>query len=181
MIINEIISVPSQSSHGINLNDLIFTRYKKASVENYPLFYSIIDHQIIFLIKDEIDIAYLVCDTISNFPKDKETIQIKRSWVDPIYRNKGIMTAIYNTLRNQHFRVISDYELSPESQAILQKLKLVADIKMYNVQTNRLVAYDDNLIFDPNIVLVMESYFLSKPANNDILKENNFFIGLDCP
>jgi predicted GNAT family acetyltransferase len=180
MKLDEIIKIPSQD-HGIK--DLtIFdevVRFKHASVEKYPLLFKQDGDQYFFSIEiDNVKVAFLIAEKLSDFT-DKETIMILRTYVVPEFRNKGLMTALYNTLRNQRFRIVSDLHLTPESMSVWKKLisGLGAEIIDKKTRKTRKAKLQDLSIDDASKLLMLECSSLEKPfLNNDIIEEQKIFI-----
>lgn len=157
MRLNEVITIPSQSSGNIDFSAFDGSvQFKTANVEHFPLLYKKIGDRFLFSLDFNTEkIAFVVADEIEDFT-DKPTIRIVQTFVIPSFRNKGVMTAIYNTLYNQGFRVISDFMLSNQSISVWKALKRFGvDVKLFNRQTKNveqltkpLEDYDDeNYLF----------------------------------
>ena len=182
MKLSEIIKIPSQD-HGIkdfSVFDKVI-RYKNSSVEKYPLLFNKVNDNFYFCFEVEgIKTAFMVVEKLTDFT-DKETITVQKTYVLPKFRNKGLITALYNTLRNQGFRIVSDLHLTPESRSVWKKLITNFGAELINKNTGeRFKASIQDLEKDnEEILLVMEHLGLNKPyVNNDIVEELNLFIKL---
>lgn len=123
MKLAEIIARPQQATHGLDLTKFDkAVQFKKAKVETFPLLchQEGDDHFFTFEV-DDMKAVFMKAVKISDMPGN--VLMVKRTYTVPKYRGKGLMTALYHTLHNQRFTVISDRELSPESIIIWKKLK----------------------------------------------------------
>ena len=115
--------VALQLSHGIPLDK--FKNYKKIGELNLS------SSMIFKILKSEIN-DNLICYKLKLNDNDifyfvgiewENNIQIKRTWINPEYRNKNIATQFYRKMfKDFNFNLISDFELSPESISIWKKL-----------------------------------------------------------
>lgn len=187
MLLNEIIVIANQPSDYIAYNDFPELQpFRTAKVETYPLWFAKKSEVILFSIKDgDVVIASIVAREITGFGDSRETIQIQRTWTDPRYRNKGFMTAMYNTLGNQGFRVISDLQLSPQSLAVWRKLG--SRVKMFNFLTKQVEPISQEIWNEPenkaHLYFVLEHSLHPLAFNpcNRFVYEYHKFLGEDCP
>jgi hypothetical protein len=180
MKLSEVILVPRQQSSGLDLSKFNnLKRFKKAKVEKYPLLYKKSGETYFFALElDDKLRVFLVAKEISDI---KNAIMIKRSFVDNSYRNQGLMTALYNTLNNQGFTLISDRELSPESLSIWKRLKSIHPVKVINRDTKEIrdLSKDDFLPNSDERELdhfILEERRWGPLKNNDLVEELNIFI-----
>ena len=180
MNLEEIIRIPKQSQHNIKdmsvFNNVV--QYKKVQVEKYPLLYreeSGIDY---FCIADNgTKFAYIIAQ--KNTYENKNCLIIRRTWVETVYRNKGYMKAMYNTLHNCGFVVLSDIELSPESISIWRALAISRNVKIIDIRTEELRAPKDSDYYTTN---TNTRFILEKIHNgaiedmSGILQEYQYFI-----
>lgn len=105
-------------------------------------------------------------------------IQIERTYTFKKYRGMGIMTALYNTLANQGFIVISDTQLSPESRSIWKKLatQWKRSCLVLNIKTLEIKPLDASYVGteDENEVFVLTRN--KRTENNDVVREYRIFI-----
>lgn len=193
MLLQEIVKVAQQPTDQIDYKYFPeLQQFRKAKVENYPLFYAKQGDRYLFSIKDgDKVIASIMAMEITDFPGGKEVVQIKRTWTDPQYRNTGLMTAMYRTLRKQRIAVISDAELSPQSIGVWKKLVDARYVsKMYNTQTQQLEPLTDEIWDEAedkpaHLYFVLEGRgihpFGFDDTDNFFLPEYCMFIGQDCP
>lgn len=188
MKLNEVITIPSQSSSNIDFSAFDGSvQFKTAKVEHFPLLYKKIGDRFLFSVDfDDKKIAFVVADEIEDFT-DKPTIRVVQTFVVPSFRNKGVMTAMYNTLYNQGFRVISDFMLSKQSISVWKALKRFGvDVRLFNRQTKnveQLIKPLDNYTDDENYLFVAEGeqYKLGtlqmvRNPDNSILYEYQIFL-----
>lgn len=113
MKLSEIVKVVQQSTHGLDLSKWDgATQFRKAKVETFPLLANVEGDDYFFCIEDpktSKKMAYLKALKVDGF--SKEAFMIQRTWVEKSYRNKGLMTAMYNTLHHQGFTIFSDIRL----------------------------------------------------------------------
>jgi hypothetical protein len=186
MKLSEIIKVPQQSTHGFDLEKFKNAKpFKQAKVESYPLLFNNEGDDYFFTFKiDDENAAYMKAVHITDM--SGEVFMVKRTFVVPKFRNKGLMTALYQTLHNQHIVLISDSELSPESISIWKKLNKHHEIKIIDRNTGEIrKSYDED--FDPtDRSLEFDHYILedhkpnkigwTKEPNNFVVEELNIFI-----
>jgi hypothetical protein len=178
--LSEIVLVPQQQSSGLDHSEFKnLERFKKAKVEKYPLLFKKVGDTYFFALElDDKLRAFLVAEEISDI---KNAIMIKRTFVTRSYRNLGLMTALYNTLNNQGFTLISDRELSPESISIWKKLKTIHPVKVINRDTKEIrnLVADD---FSPKSHeresdhFILEERAWGPTRDNDLVEELNIFI-----
>jgi len=159
MKLSEVIKRPQQFSHGLDLTKFDgAVQFKKAKVEKFPLLYRQEgdDYFFTFEVKGK-KVAFMKAVKITDLPG--ETLMIKRTWVTPENRNKGLMTALYRTLYHQRFKLISDLDLSPESFSIWKKLSKGEQVKILNQVTKKIrpVTNDD---FNPKGEEAMLDHFI---------------------
>jgi GNAT superfamily N-acetyltransferase len=189
--LGEVRRVPSQPHHAIDIKKFTLTRFRTARVEHMELHADKVDDEYLFaVLGDEGEyIAYAHALDIMDGPGGRPTIQIRRTWVQPDRRGMGVMTALYNTLSNQGFVIISDSELSPESIAIWKKLRTYNTVKLLNNKTLEIESYDDKVFNDdqddPVYHLILESKvyggWFGKILNNDRVQELHLYLDQDCP
>lgn len=188
MKLNEVIIIPSQSSNNIDFSAFDgSTQFKTAKVERFPLLYKKINDRFLFSVDfNNEKIAFVVADEVDDFT-DKPTIRIVQTFVVPSFRNKGVMTAIYNTLYNQGFRIISDYMLSGQSISVWKALKRFGvNVKLFDRQTKsveQLTKPLDDYTDDENYLFVAEgeqyrsrTLQTIRDPDNSLLYEHQIFL-----
>lgn len=190
MKLSEIIKVPQQPSHGFaNMSKFDnAVQFRQAKVEKYPLLAFIENDNYYFCLEDldtKQKFAYLVAFNVDGF--QKPTLIIKRTWVHQSHRNKGFMTALYNTLHQQGFSIISDIELSPESLKIWSKVNPDVQIINSRTQEKRKAISSDFL----NPLNNAEEHFMLEGSRDDAwgpmrnnlteMEENHKFLATNYP
>ena len=179
--LNEIVPIAQMDQH--NIADMsVFDnaeQYGPACVEKYPLLYNEDDRAYYFCIEEAgKKIAFIVGE--KNTFNGKKCIIIRRTWVEPQYRNRGFMKAMYNTLYNQRFVIISDIELTPESRAIWQALAIMRPVKILDRETEEIREIEPTDFTTKNdktqFILEMVIDRFTTTLNNDILFEYEIFI-----
>lgn len=164
-------------------------QFKTASVENYPLLFIEDANSYSFCIKD-IDsalIGFLIAE--KNTLNSKAALIISRTWVESKYRNQGFMTAIYNTLHNQGFTLISDNLLAPNSIKLWKELSkrntvIILDVDSgitRNINDNDFTVTDKNTRFALEEIDYSNHIFkeaLERKKDNSILQEYRYYIGM---
>jgi hypothetical protein len=186
----EIIKLPRQLAHGFDLKKWDDTKqFKSAKVEKYPLYANIEGDDYFFCIVDpdsQEKMAFMKAIKVDGF---NSALIIKRTWVESAYKNKGLMTALYNTLHNQGFSLISDSSVSPESLSIWKKLhsQFGKSVKIINADTHETREITDDLINhrqDEKEHFFFEGYhgaFGVHHTDNFTLNEYSIFIDTDSP
>jgi hypothetical protein len=149
MKLNELIyemgvSASPIAQHGIDLS--IFKNFqplgdKNSTIEQcYVEVSSVINHNILFrLYKDDKPVALLAALVCPKY-KNRPTIQIMRTWVEPEYRNKGLMTGFIDGLcRKWNYVIISDVALSPESESVWKKIHATLHPSLYNMDAHTIL------------------------------------------
>ncbi len=177
----EIVGVPVQSHH--NITDMsVFDntiRFKKASVEKYPLYYSEDNSTYYFCLEENGNkFAFIIAQ--KNIFNGKSCVVIQRTWVIPEYRNNGIMKAMYNTLHNQGLTVLSDIELSPQSKSIWKALTITGRASVIDTTTEQIrKATDADFTSDINNTRFIMEHCVDRfwvPLNNDVVLEHSMYI-----
>jgi hypothetical protein len=189
MKLSEIIKVPQQPTHGLDLTKFDNAKqFKKAKVETFPLLYNQDGDDYFFTIEINGEkAAFMKAEKITDMAGD--VLMVKRTYVMPKFRNKGLMTALYRTLHNQRFSIISDRELSPESISIWKKLKQHYKIGVLDRDTAEIRSVEDG-DFDPKgEELEKDHFILEKMSRSDngwgpsldnfVVEELNIFIKHD--
>ena len=180
MKLREIVAVPQQDQH--NIRDMsVFdnvVQYHRVQVEKYPLLYNEDANAYYFCIEENNNkIAFIVAE--KNSFNNKQCIIIRRTWVNPSYRNKGFMKAMYNTLHNCGFVVLSDVELSPESISIWKALAISRNVKIIDTNTEEIrdIVPDDYTTANMNTQFILEArYFNTRTNMSGMLQEYQHFI-----
>jgi len=177
MNLNEIIQLPRQTESGLALDAFKGGKQinNKKLMGIYPILLKKHKSYLLFSVVDEgKHIAFLVGNLIKDFKV--KTLQVKRTWVEPEYRNKGLMTNFYAMIFNLGFDICSDLELSPESMSIWQKIwnRCGDDVKLYDAKTQKFSEIIGNIEESKTQV------FVWKHANNksvlETYKKLPFFI-----
>jgi hypothetical protein len=123
MKLAEVSKIPKQSNifqfeHGVF--DCA-TQFRKAKVEQYPLLCNEVGDSYFFVVQvNGENAAYMKAVKLDDI---EGGIIIKQTWAPLKFRNRGLMTALYLTLHNQGFVLVSDSQLSPESISIWKNLR----------------------------------------------------------
>lgn len=179
MKLQEIIKIPNQIEHGFDISKFDkAVQFKKVKVESYPLLAYIEGNDYFFVIitKEQEKIAFFKAIKIEEKINSREAFIIKRTWVVPKFRNKGIATAFYKTLHNQGFTIISDLELSPESISIWKKFG--SEMINRDTKEKRPSTPKDPWHF------IYEGYRGFKgehSPDNFVIEDYHIFIGTNCP
>jgi len=159
MKLTEIIPIPVQTQH--NIADMsIFDdakRFRHVSVEGYPLFYNETVNAYYFYISDNNQkISFLIA--LKNVFNNKNCLIVQRTWTIRLYRNRGFMKALYNTLYNQGFVIISDSQISPESISVWKALGTILPVKIIDTQTEEIRDIDigDYTVTNHNVRFILE-------------------------
>lgn len=189
MKVYEIVQAISQNQHGIKDMSVFdgAVQFNHACVEKYPLLYVGTNTAYYFCIEvDNTKVAYLIA--AKSTYSGKPCLNIKRTWVLPEYRNRGFMKALYNTLHNQGFVLLSDESLSPESISIWRALRNLHDVKVIDVQSSEItrpVADADFAIYNSDTRFIIEQYTAPVPSKfgmpvntlmNELLLEYEYYI-----
>lgn len=144
MKINEIIKVVSQPTP--SLSDFDIENAKQlTTAENIPLYG-------LMHLKDSNVHAYalkvgnaFVSIIIGKWGVlDGPALYIRRTYTLPKYRNKGLITALYIALhRRLKYKMVSDFEQSPETIAVWKKLTKILPVKVVNTKTHNVEEYSD--------------------------------------
>jgi hypothetical protein len=191
MKLHEIIKIPQQVMHGFDLKKWDDAKqFKSAKVEKYPLHANVEGDDYFFCMIDsdtQEKIAFMKAIKIDGF---SSALIIKRTWVEPEYKNKGLMTALYNTLHNQGFSLISDNQVSPESLSIWRKLhnQFGKSVKMIDADTHEPREITDADLTNPKPDekehLFFEGYtgaFGVHHVDNFVMPEYSLFVNTDSP
>jgi hypothetical protein len=69
---------------------------------------------------------------------------IRRTWTDPRYRNKGLVTSLYKALHaKMHYKLVSDIEQSPETISVWLKLSAVLPVKVLDLNNKEIKNLED--------------------------------------
>jgi hypothetical protein len=188
MKLNEIKKLPQQATHGLDLCKWDqAVQFKSAKVEKYPLFANIEGDDYFFCMIDPDTLekmAYLKALKIDDL--SKQAFLIQRTWMEPKYRNMGLMTALYRTLHNQGYSLLSDAELSPESLSIWKTFR--PNTKILDIKTK-----DQRDITDQDMSMPLginsERFFMEGNSgafgclhvDNFMMEELKFYVGLQLP
>ena len=181
MKLQEIIAIPQMDQHKIKdmsiFNNAV--QFKHACVEKYPLLYTEASNSYHFCIEDNgTKIAFIIAE--KNTFAEQPCIIIQRTWVETKYRNLGFMKAMYNTLHNQGFVVLSDISLTPESLSIWKALahRDLARIIDTNTEEIRKIEPEDYTIQNNHTRFILEankSRFVTNSLDY-LLYEHEYYI-----
>lgn len=194
MKINELATkVIRQTQHGTDtpaFTDFTFLRTTEQTLEMWIS--AVVDNQVMFrLVRDGVVLSWIVAVVCTPGYDNRKTFQIRRTWTEPEYRNKGLMTSFYYGLYKYcHFVLLSDIKHSPETVAVWKKLYPVLHPKILDIHTMDLSnpesfdsIYDDNAR-QPSKVFILEhpefwypSWGGKMPYELDCLKEYVLYTG----
>ena len=177
--------VPPQPSGGIDPS--VFTNFSKlGTVENYDFWISS-PHGDLMLGKlvdtSNNPIAYIILQNITGLTTKHPPVRVRRTWVEPQWRNKGVMTSMYkNLVRKFNFTLISDIEFSPETESVWRKIFAALHPNIIDSPTSNIftpTTFDE--IFDnPNYSFILEwhvhSCFAESPVICEVLKDLEVYI-----
>lgn len=184
---NETYDAAPVTSNQIDVKKFNLKRYKAARVEDYELHFDQKGDRMLFAIlgAEGTYIAYLLSEKIDDYPDSKPTIRIRQTWVEKPYRRKGYMAALYNTLANQGFRVMSDFGLTDESKELWRKMARSPHgwtVKVFNTVNKKVLPFSEFAFSNDALLFMLEGHLLfGKAPDNDVLIENRIYIGQDCP
>ncbi|MGI0075935.1 MAG: GNAT family N-acetyltransferase [Nitrosopumilaceae archaeon] len=159
MKLDEIVIRPTNQPGGFRLADFNQSLAKLVgSAENIPIYAIPHNHDpatdMYALKQDNKFVGYLIgtWGTLNGV-----ALYVKRTYVIPSYRNKGLITALYNTLYTTlKYKLVSDNEMSPESISVWKKLSKTLPVKVLNVKTKEV--FDMKDIPDKNIFGLTKDY-----------------------
>ena len=137
MKLNEIIKVPQQHFPGVSLSDFnTETAEQLTTAENIPLFHISGGPKgpdfHAYALKQGSEFVSFVIGKWGNL--NGPAFYIMRTYTQPQYRNKGLITALYSALyRKLKYKLVSDNEMSPESISVWKKLSKVLPVEVYNL------------------------------------------------
>lgn len=180
MHLHEIMAIPKQQQHNIKELSIFdnVVQFGNMHVEKYPLLYVATPDAYYFCIEeDDKNIAFVIAE--KNVFNNKNCLIIRRTWVEPLYRNKGFMKAIYNTLHNCGFVLLSDIELSPESISIWKALAASRNVKIIDTSTEEIrdIVPTDYTKNDNKTQFILEKRNTKFSTNlSGVLSEHQYFI-----
>ena len=195
----EITKIPKISSHGIDLANVEDVKIiKDKYLDKFYIEQGKYEDYLVFIVRDiEGDrtnghklIAMLVCQEIDDLKTENnhKPVMILRTWCEEGYRNKGIITNLYQFLHNTlKFAVLSDIRQTPETVSIWNKMRKIWPAKMINLDTGETQEIDDKLLYDSTqrFVIMIERqielpvsspFFKVTQAPNGILEDYRFNI-----
>ena len=166
----EITKIPKISSHGIDLANVEEVKIvKDRYLDKFYIEQSKYKDYLVFMVRDlEGDrtnghklIAMLVCQEIDDLKteNDHKPVMVLRTWCEEGYRNKGIVTNLYQFLHNTlKFAILSDVRQTPETVSIWDKMRKIWPAKMINLDTGETQEIDDKLLYDTTkrFVIIIE-------------------------
>ena len=193
----EITKIPKISSHGIDLANVEEVKIvKDRYLDKFYIEQSKYKDYLVFMVRDlEGDrtnghklIAMLVCQEIDDLKTENnhKPVMILRTWCEEDYRNKGIITNLYQFLHNTlKFAVLSDVRQTPETVSIWDKMRKIWPAKMINLDTGETQEIDDKLLYDSTkrFVITIERqmelpvsspFFKVTQAPNGLLEDYRF-------
>lgn len=146
MKIDEITKLPQQSA-GFDINNFDIKSAKQISTaESIPLYHLKGGK------KDTSLEAYslkldnkFVCTLIGKWGNlNGNAFFVSRTFTLPEYRNKGLITSLYVALyKKLKYKLVSDFEQSPESISVWKKISKVLPVKVLDFNTNQIYNMDD--------------------------------------
>lgn len=173
MKISEIIKIDEPSEHGIELDKLKNAHFHIV-YEKYLSLYFIeeckIGDELIFAISEingKKRIAYLVSALITDLDLKyhKKILMITRTWCEPEFRKRGLISNLYRFLHRQMgYSLISDTKHSPDTIKIWNKLRSQWRVKMLDINTKEISDIDDKVLYgNEDKMMILEDYgFASK-------------------
>lgn len=180
MKLNEILKIVTQPVPGIDwskINNL--KQIKDRYLDDYSISIGTNKDHFYFIVKleDKI-IAALIAIEIEDLKRDKQVLMIKRTWVEREFRNKGIISNLYRFLYNVlGYALISDYEQSPETIKLWDKLRSSWDVKMIDLETKEITDINSTELYgNKTKALIVETNNL---FSSDILNDYIFCLNED--
>ena len=168
--LDEIQKIPQITDHGIDLANVKDVKLiKDKYLDKFYIEQGKYKDYLVFMVRDlEGDrtnghklIAMLVCQEIDDLKteNDHKPVMVLRTWCEEGYRNKGIVTNLYQFLHNTlKFAILSDVRQTPETVSIWDKMRKIWPAKMINLDTGETQEIDDKLLYDTTkrFVIIIE-------------------------
>lgn len=148
MKITEILNIPNQDQHSVNLSQFDINNAKQvAFAERIPVFYSSAKNLELYFLKKDDDIISFILGSKTTI-NDNEYLEIHRTWVDPEHRMKGYATALYSALYNKlNKKLLSDEKQTPIIQRIWKNVDTVLNTETGEIKTRSQIS-DSELYVD---------------------------------
>ena len=195
--LSEIQKIPKMDDHGIDFDkvkDVKIINHKY--LDNYYIEQGKLKDHLFFLVRlidgDRTNghklVAAVVCQEIDDLQTKNghKPIMIVRTWCEKEYRNKGIITNLYQFLYNTlKYALLSDVRQTPETISIWNKVREFWPTRMINLDDGEIQDIDDKILYDPSkrFVLIVERlkelpvtspFYKVTQAPNGILEDYRF-------